>query len=103
MLLLLLLLLAPLALALPLACLPLALARLDMSLLVWPRLVLLVRLLLVGLAAWPVVLSAAAARLVALGFLVAFELRVDKERSHNRASLQIYVAALLSRPNSSQG
>ena len=65
LLLLLLLMIPPLALALPLACLPLALARLDMSLLVWPRLVLLVRLLLVGLAAWPVVLYAAAARLVA--------------------------------------
>ena len=72
---LLLLLLPPLALALPLACLPLALARLDMSLLVWPRLVLLVRLLLLGLAAWPVVSYAAAARLVANGLLVAFELR----------------------------
>ena len=74
MLLLLLLLPPPLVLALPLACLPLALARLDMSLPVWPRLVLLVHLWLLGLAAWPVVSYAAAARLLANGFVVAFEL-----------------------------
>ena len=92
MLLLLLLLLAPLALALPLACLPLALARLDMSLslLVWPRLVLLVRLWLLGLAAWPVVLYVAAARLVASGFLVAFELRAAGPNS-TRFFLQISI------------
>ena len=86
----LLLLLAPLALALPLACLPLALARLDMSLLVWPRLVLLVRLWLLGLAAWTVVLYAVAAILVASGFLVAFELRAAGPNS-TRFFLQISI------------
>jgi len=79
-----------------------------MSLLVWPRLVLLVRLRLLGLAAWPVVLYAAAARLVASGFLVAFELLAAEPNStrfflQSRSKTPLLASNLLPRAASSFG